>query len=327
MTLVSVVAPCFNEAPNIPELVGRITSAMSGDSSWELILVDDGSRDETWSVIRKTALDEPRIIGVRLSDNHGQQAALLAGLARSRGRCVVTLDADLQHPPEVIPAMLACWTRGAQVVHTQRVNDDEWPFFKRWTSRVFNRLASVLSGAPMPPGSADFRLMDRDVVAEVVKSAGARPFIRGQITGRGYREESVPYRFSPRTGGSSGYTWPKMIRLAADGFLTMSERPVRTSISLGVFFTVIASLWGFWGIGVRVTAPGSMSRLVPEWATVVAAVTFFSGILFIQVGWIGSYVARVLRDTRTRPAFTVAETTPDRPLESGATADSTADSA
>src|SRR5689334_8080884 len=216
--LVSVVAPCHNEAPNVEPLYTALSvSLRSADWDSQIVLVDDGSTDETWTAINRIARRDPRVRGVRLARSFGQQAAILAGLKHARGDAVVTMDADLQHPPALIPLMIRQWLQGTPVVLTRRSDSADTGAFKRVTSAMFYRVFSLLTGVPMTAGTGEFRLIDRRVVDYLLSLQEGEYFLRGLIGWTGFSSVTVPFDAGPRLAGGTQYSLRKTLRLGVWG--------------------------------------------------------------------------------------------------------------
>jgi len=302
---VSIVVPVYNEEANLRELHRRLTLAVSPvEPSYEILLVDDGSRDESFRTMLELRAADPRVRCVRLLRNFGHQVAVAAGLDFADGQCVVTLDADLQHPPELVPELLRLWAEGYEVVSTRRDDGPEIGRIKRWTSRLFYRVMSALSDVALDPGSADFRLLDARVVGALRGLRERGHFLRGLVTWLGFREVSVPYRAAPRFSGASKYSLRAMVRLAAAGITSFSTVPLHLSTYLG--FAV--SLLSFAYAGYAVYANLFTSRTVEGWTSVMVAVLFLAGVQLISLGIIGAYLARVFQELKGRPLYLVRDT-------------------
>jgi glycosyltransferase involved in cell wall biosynthesis len=302
---VSIVVPVYNEEANLRELHRRLTLALSPvEASYEILLVDDGSHDASFQTMVEIRAGDARVRCVRLLRNFGHQVAVAAGLDFSDGQCVVTMDADLQHPPELIPELLRHWAEGYEVVSTRRDDGPEIGRFKRWTSRLFYRAMSALSDVTLDPGSADFRLLDARVVDALRSLRERGHFLRGLVTWLGFREISVPYRAGPRFAGASKYSMRSMVRLAADGITSFSSVPLHLSTYLG--FAV--SLLSFAYAGYAVYAHVFTNRTVEGWTSVMVAVLFLAGVQLISLGIIGAYLARVFQELKGRPLYLVRDT-------------------
>ena len=303
--LVSIVAPCHNEEPNLDPLYQAISFQLrSGDWEYQLVLVDDGSTDGTWATICRLARSDPRVRGVRLARSFGQQAAILAGLEHARGQAVVTMDADLQHPPALIPVMVQHWQAGTPVVLTQRFDSADIGRFKRVTSAMFYRIFSALTGVPMAAGTGEFRLIDRKVVDYLLALHEGEYFLRGLISWTGFRSVTVPFDAAPRHAGETKYSLRRMLRLAVSGVTAFSLTPLRIGTVLGLATAFLAFLeLGY----VLLQAAGG--HTVPGWASDVGVTTLLFGVQFILLGLIGEYLGRVYLAAKYRPPFLVEETT------------------
>src|SRR5262245_2702376 len=230
--LISVIVPAHDEASALPEVIGGIADALDTQAH-EIIVVDDGSTDGTWGAIGELRRLHPQLRALRFTRNFGHQAAILAGMMAARGQAVIMMDADGQHPPELLPDLIAPWKNGAMVVQAVRVGGTGG-LVKRWTSRLFYRALSRVSGVKIPEGSADFRLLGRPVVDTILRSTGALLFLRGLIPWLGFEVAHVPFQAAPRLAGRPSYTWGRMIRLSLDGLMSFSIIPLRLCTALGV---------------------------------------------------------------------------------------------
>lgn len=272
------------------------------DVPYEIVFVDDGSTDGTWSLVCQAAAGDAHIRGLSLSRNFGHQNAIFAGLHHSTGDVVITMDGDLQHPPSMLPELFREWTSGNLVVETRRIESEDVSFFKKTTSRWFYRLFSLLSGLPLTEGTSDFRLMDRKVVNAVLEMQDAALFLRGISYWVGFQRTTVPYQAQPRHSGNTKYSLLKMIRFAISSMLSFSLVPLR----LGIWLGVVTSGLAFIEL-VYILITYLRGDVVPGWASTLALVSFMFGMLFILVGIIGSYVGNILETVKNRPRFIVRE--------------------
>lgn len=304
--LVSVVVPAFNESENIPLLHERLAAVMdaAAPGKWELIFVDDGSRDATWSVISKLAAENPGIRGARLSRNFGHQYALMAGMEISRGNAVINMDCDLQHPVEMLPVLIEKWREGYKVVKTVRQDECEVGWFKRWTSRGFYRLFSYLSGVNLQPGMADFRLLDREALNELMRFREEGLFLRGLVEWIGFPSCAIPYQAGERACGKSRYSFRKMLSLAWKGVSSFSILPLRIGIVLGLIGSLVSAISVFYAFFGKIFGYGT----VPGWASTLMVLSLLFSLLFVYLGILGEYIARIVVEVRRRPRFIVSET-------------------
>ncbi len=304
--MLSVVAAAYDEADVLPAFVGRLATVLEATGEpWEVVLVDDGSRDGTWGAIEAAAEAEPRIRGIRLSRNFGHQLALTAGLSVARGDGVITMDSDLQHPPEVIPALLAAARDGSDVVYAVRSAADAASFWKRFSARVFYKLLNKLSSLELPEGAADFRWMSRRVVDVVAAMPERHRFLRGLVRWAGYRQTFVEYERGVREGGESKYGLRRMILFAWDAVVSFSSFPLRVASVLGICVSLLGWLYLVYVLIVKVFT----NKAVPGWTSVTAAVLLLGGAQLVFLGILGQYVGRMYDDVKQRPLFLIAEDT------------------
>jgi dolichol-phosphate mannosyltransferase len=276
-----------------------------GRDDWELVFVDDGSSDGTWQAIDALNKADARVRGVRLSRNFGHQSALMAGLAAARGQAVIMMDADLQHPPELLPQLVAKWREGFQIVHAVRRDPPRLSWFKRKTSRAYYRMFAFLSGVEIEPGAADFRLLDRQVLDEILQFGEEGLFLRGIVHWVGYATASVPFDCGERHAGSSKYSLTKMLQLGWHGVSAFSLVPLRIGIVIGLISSTIA----FLGVCYAILGKWLDKEAIPGWASSVAISSFLFGVLFVFLAVLAEYVGRIAVEVRHRPRFLVRETT------------------
>ena len=252
-TSLSVVIPCFDEEAVIRKTHGRLVAVLEAvpELDFELIYVDDGSRDTSLNILRELQCDDSRVRILALSRNFGHQIAITAGIQHASGDAVVVIDADLQDPPEVIPDMIKRWRAGADIAYGVRVRRDGETVFKRWTANIFYRLLDRLADISIPLDAGDFRLMDRRVVDAFLSMPERDRFVRSMVAWTGFRQDPVPYRRAPRAAGESKYALEKMLRFAADGLLSFSTTPLRLAICLGLLTSGLALLGIVYTLAVR----------------------------------------------------------------------------
>jgi len=311
----SVVVPCYNEEEVLGATNGRLVSVLERHfpAAYELVYVDDGSRDDTRRLLGEIARGGPGIRVVCLSRNFGHQLAVSAGIDHATGDAVVLIDADLQDPPELIPEMVRQWACGADVVYGVREVRHGETAFKRGTARLFYRLLNWLSDVPIPHDTGDFRLMDRRVV-DVLRAMPERDrFIRGMVAWAGFRQEPFRYQRDPRLAGETKYSLGKMVKFAIDGVVSFSTQPLRLATWTGF----AAALLGMVGIVYAVTARLLTDQWVPGWAALFVAVMFMGGIQLLALGVIGEYVGRLFMQSKERPTYVVAAVWGDGPGQGG----------
>lgn len=304
--IVSVVVPAFNEVANIPLLYQHISEVLQKmvSDDWELIIVDDGSRDTSWSAICNLSKKDQKIKGLRLSRNFGHQYALMAGMEMATGLAVITMDCDLQHPVEILPVLYAKWREGFKVVKTLRQDVHEIGWFKEWTSRTFYRLFTYLSGMELQPGEADFRLLDRQALDELLRFNEQALFLRGLTEWIGFSSCAVPYNADQRAFGQPQYSLKKMLSLAWKGLSSFSIMPLRIGSLIGLLGSLLSLLGIFYAFLGKIFGAGT----VPGWASTVMVISLLFFLLFVYLGLLGEYVGRVLIEVRGRPRFIVRDT-------------------
>jgi glycosyltransferase involved in cell wall biosynthesis len=299
--LLSVVAPMYEEQDTVAPFTERVASAL-GDIAYELILVDDGSKDATATAMATVAAADPRIKVVALSRNFGHQPALTAGLEHARGDVIVMIDGDLQDPPEVIPEMLARWRDGIDVVYAVRQQRLGETAFKRVTARGFYRTFRRLTGLDLAVESGDFRLMDRRALNALLAMPERNRFLRGMTVWIGFSQIAVPFVRHERHAGVTKYPFRKMLRFSFDAITSFSSRPLQWATFLGFFFSLVA----FLAIPLTIIAryANIFERGVP---TTIIAILLLGGIQLITLGIIGEYVGRIYDEVKHRPLYVVGK--------------------
>ena len=299
----SVVIPVFNEEDNIDILLKTLVDSIPR-LSYEIIIIDDGSTDGTWERVKHYAIANTNIKGVKLVRNFGHQHALLAGLACAQGLCIISMDGDLQHPPSLIPAMLVKYQAGFLVVNTCRDDTKVATLFKRKSSSLFYKIFSFLTDVPMAPGLSDFRLLDRLVVEQLLKLEDVDIFVRGAVEWLGFPSITIPYEAGKRFAGVSKYSLAKMINFARGSIVSFSTKPLVLGVWLGIF----TSMFAFFEI-VYILYQVLNHKTVPGWASTVGIISFLFGVLFIMLGIVGTYIARIHIALQNRPKYVVGELT------------------
>jgi dolichol-phosphate mannosyltransferase len=298
---VSIVIPSYNEASNIVALYEQIKKVLS-NTLLELLFVDDGSSDNTLSVIESLAHRDSDVKFISFSRNFGHQNALKAGLDFATGDCVISMDADLQHPPELLSTLIEKWKEGYDIVYTIRNDNQETSFFKRTTSRAFYKLINYLSDIDIKPGSADFRLLDRKVVDVLKNSINEyQLFYRGLIPWMGYNQTSIEYFPNKRYSGKSKYSFYKMMNFAIDGITSFSIKPLKMAIMLGIILSVFSALYGLYAIGMSIFT----DQTVRGWTSILLSVLFIGGVNMILLGIIGEYIGKIYLQSKNRPHYII----------------------
>lgn len=303
----SIVIPTFNEEGNILPLYEQITEVLKHIqiTAYELIFIDDGSSDSSVLQIEKLRQADTSVHLIEFSRNFGHQHALKAGLDCARGAAVISLDADLQHPPALIPEMLTLWRSGAQVVYTRRQDKKNIGFFKKISAKAFYWLANRLSEVPIEEGTADFRLLDRKVVAAIKSFKESHLFLRGLIPTLGFKQVALDYEPAQRFSGQSKYSFSKMFQFAINGITSSSAKPLYFSIYLGLFFAFLAFVYGCYAIYISIFTDAAITG----WTSLIASVLFIGGIQMILIGIVGIYLGKLFVQSKQRPTYIIKSST------------------
>jgi len=296
----TVIIPVFNEEKTIPLLVTRLTSVLDRVSSnWEILFVNDGSADSTYAAVLNAHERDPRVCGVSLSRNFGKEIAIMAGLDMSDSEAIILMDADLQHPPEVIEEFVAKWREGYDVVYGERTNWHNGNVAHRLFAGSFYGLFRLLSGTRLPQGAGDFRLMNRKSVNALKAIPERQRFTKGLYSWIGFKSAAVKYHVEPRHDGVSRFNFRKLFHFALDGLVSFSIVPLRMASVIGLLIS-LASL----AIGLYVIYETLRSGVqVPGYATIVVSVTFLSGVQLLFLGVIGEYIGRIYTEVKQRPHY------------------------
>lgn len=302
--LVSIVVPVFNEKENVKPLLKRLLAAVK-KYEHEIIFVDDGSKDQTVDIIRTEAQKNSSIKLISFYRNFGHQMALTAGYGVAKGACVITLDADLQDPPEIISEMIAKWESGAKIVYAQRKKRDVDNFIKKITANIFYAFINFLSDTPIPTDVGDYRLLDREVVEFLNDLPEQARFLRGLVAWGGHPSAYVYFEREKRLTGETHYTFSKMVNFALDGIIAFSIKPLRLSIYFGFFAS---------GFSILVIVVKSIQHFIlqqgdwlPGWASLFFSIVFLGGVQLITIGIIGEYIGKIYKEVQRRPQFLIRE--------------------
>lgn len=300
--LISIIVPVLNEEGNLRPLYQRVASAMRDVGyAFELIVVDDGSTDASVQVVSELHAGDARVKLVSLSRNFGHQLALTAGMDHANGVAVIVMDADLQHPPELIARLIAGWRDGYDIVYTLRVATEGAGWLKQVTSSLFYRVFKRLTGMDLPENVADFRLMDRKVVASFKIIRERSRFLRGLTSWVGFKTLGVPYQASSRLSGASKYSLSRMMRFALDGLVSFSTVPLYVGIYVGLFQASIGFLYSIYILYVRFFT----ALAIPGWTSVILMIAIGGGIQLILMGVIGLYIGKIFEEVKQRPLYLV----------------------
>jgi len=298
---ISCILPAFNEGESLPALLTQLSDELRQHfTRWEVVVVNDGSSDDT-EIAMLPWLHGRNVRYVSLSRNFGKEAALTAGLDRARGDLVLLMDADLQHPPALIPDMLAAWREGADMVYTVRKTRDDESALKKLGTRLFYRIVNAGSAVEIPANAGDFRLLDRAVVDALKSLPERNRFMKGLYAWVGFRSVAVDYEPNERFAGESSFSMRGLSRLAVTGVTAFTNAPLRLWSAVGATIAVGAILGGVWFIIEHYT----FGTEVPGWATLAVSTMFFSGVQLLSIGILGEYVGRIFDEVKQRPVYLV----------------------
>jgi dolichol-phosphate mannosyltransferase len=300
----SVVIPVYNESETLPELYDRLDDVLSAlGETYEIIFVNDGSSDRSLEILRELRKEDGNIKIISFSRNMGHQVALTAGLDHANGEAVITMDADLQHPPQFIAQLVAKWREGYEIVYTVRERTEGTSWVKNLTSGLFYRLLRAISQVDVKPSAADFRLMGRKAVSAFRSLRERRRYVRGLVPWLGFPSTEVPYIADKRFAGDSKYSWRKMGQLALSGIMSFSVVPLRIALYLGLVIAAFSGIYALYAIYSRVFT----DRLRSGWASLIVVTLFLGSIQLIFMGILGEYIATIMEEVKQRPLYIVEE--------------------
>ena len=303
----SIVVPVYNEELIIEELQRRMVAAAEAiTENYEIIFVNDGSRDGSLLKLKAACDLNPKLHYISFSRNFGHQIAITAGMDYCRGQAIVTIDGDLQDPPELIPKMYEEYQNGYKVIYAKRSKRKGESFFKLFTARMFYRLMARLVSFEIPLDVGDFRLISRDVLVYLKQMKEYDKYIRGQIAWLGFRSTYVMFDRDERKFGKTNYPFRKMLRLAFNGITAFSDSPLKIATGLGFTVCVFSFLTLLYAIYVYIFAH---ERVLPGWASTIVSITFLGGVQLLCLGMIGEYISRIINNVRDRPLYVVDQTT------------------
>lgn len=300
---ISVIIPAYNEAGNIEVIANRVSEQLEHFGSYEIIIVDDGSTDSTLDEIKEVSKNDQSVKYISFSRNFGHQKAVKAGLDYAKGDCVISMDADLQHPPELIKELIKKWREGYDIVYTVRKDIQGIGLFKKTTSRIFYKLINWISDVDIPLGAADFRLMDKKVVAELKKFQENFLFLRGLVSWLGYKQTGIEYDIRNRYSGSSKYSVRKMVSFAIQGITSFSTMPLRVSMIIGFVISFFAFLYMLYALFIKIY----YQTALPGWTSILISVLFLGGMQLMFLGLIGEYLGKMFIETKNRPNYVIKE--------------------
>ena len=308
--LVSIVVPVFNEEEALPLFYAQLRETLDAlGREWELIFVDDGSKDRTGELIDRFAEEEPAVKAVHFSRNFGHQAALCAGLERAKGEYTITMDGDGQHPPRLIPQMIGLAESGYDIVLTQRIEKEQRSSFKKWSSETFYKVLNRVSDTQTLPGGADFRLMNRQALDALLSLPEFHKFLRGMVSWIGFRSVILPFEVPERLAGHTKYSLKKMFRLASDAVFSFSMVPLYIGLSAGALFLILALIEAVYVLSFWIS--GNTENLAPGWSSLMFMLLIIGAVLMIIMGFLGVYVGYIFQEVKHRPVYIIRQKTRD----------------
>ena len=302
--LISVVVPVYNEEDALPLFYAQLREALDAlNHDWEIIFVNDGSKDKTAEIIDRLAAETSSIRTVHFSRNFGHQAALCAGLERAKGDYTITMDGDGQHPPKLIPQMIELADSGFDIVLTQRVEADQKNSFKKWSSETFYKLLNKVSDTQTLPGGADFRLMNRQALDALLSLPEFHKFLRGMVSWIGFRSVILPFEVPDRLAGQTKYSLKKMFRLGSDAIFSFSMIPLYIGLTAGGLFLILALVEAIYVLSFWIS--GHTESLAPGWSSLMFMLLIIGAVLMIIMGFIGIYVGYIFQEVKHRPVYII----------------------
>ena len=304
---ISIIVPVYNEESSLPfffERMRKVLDSLKAKYRVKVLLIDDGSRDRSWKMIREISLSDDDFSGIRLSRNFGHQAALSCGYEFASGDALISIDSDLQDPPEVIPELVRRWEEGNRVVLAVRRKREGETKFKLWTAKIYYKVLSKLSETETQESSGDFRLLDRMAVDAFKKITETHRYIRGLVGWLGFRRCVVEYDRSPRCAGASKYPFVKMVRLAMDGIISLSFWPLRAAYISAILLMIPFLLYLAYNLLLYLFFDVAM---VPGWSSLILAIVLFGAFNLFMLGVLGEYTGRIYTEVKRRPVFLVEE--------------------
>jgi polyisoprenyl-phosphate glycosyltransferase len=302
---IAIVIPSYNEEGNIEVLVKTLHDVLQKlPYDYDLIFVDDGSSDMTLQTLQSLSRNDKKLFYIELSRNFGHQNALKAGVDIAKANAVITMDGDMQHPPDLLPVLIQKWEEGYDVVYTRREDDKNLSYFKKKTSKSFYNIMNYLSEVKFEPGTADFRLMDEKVVRVFTDFSENELFIRGLINWLGFKQFAIDYKPADRFSGKSKYTVKRMMRFAIQGITSFSTRPLHIAIFLGIGLSVFAFVFYIGYVLYSIY----FGHVISGWASVITTIVFFGGLNLLVLGIIGMYIGKLFIQSKQRPNYLIRST-------------------
>ena len=304
MIKISIILPTYNESENVLRVYNAIKEVtVPLKLKYEIIYVDDNSPDDTINIVKQLRESDPNVKYILMSDRFGDQECLMAGLAHANGDAVITMDADLEHPPRYIPQMISAWEDGAEIVVMKRSQKDYSSIFKKWSEILFYKFLGIISSGKIIYRFAGFALMDKKVVKALGKFQENDPFLRGLITLVGFKRTELYYKEDERIAGKTKYSISNMIRLGLTGITSFSNAPLYLSFYLGTAIVLLSLLYSM----IVLYEVLVIGLIIPGWASTILLITFFGGVQLFSIGLLGIYISKIFLETKRRPNYIIRE--------------------
>jgi len=300
---ISVIIPAYNEEGNILILTERLHKVLDQFSEFEIIFIDDGSNDNTLNNIKIVTENFKNIKYISFTRNFGHQNALRAGINYAKGNCIISMDADLQHPPELLPLFIEKWNQGYDIVYSVRSDNNKTSWIKKLTSNTFYRILNFISDIKIEQGAADFRLIDRKVADCLNTMPESDIFYRGMLNWLGFKSIGIRYCAEKRKFGRSKYSYGKMFSLATRGITSLSIKPLKISTYLGLIIASLSIIFAFYAVFIKLFT----DRAIQGWSSILIMICFIGGIQLIMIGILGEYIGRIFLETKKRPDYIIKE--------------------
>ena len=303
--LCSVIVPMYNEEAVIWETYNRLTKVMDElNEAYEIIFINDGSKDKTKDILNEICNQNNKIKMIDFARNFGHQVAITAGMDYAAGECMVIIDGDLQDPPELIPEMIKKWKSGYDVVYGKRKSRQGETLFKKFTAKAFYRILRSMTDVSIPVDTGDFRLIDRKVCEALKQLPERSRYVRGLMSWVGFKQTAIEFERSERFAGETKYPLKKMLKLASDGIMSFSYKPLKLASYLGTLLSGLSFLYLIIVLLQKIFAP---ETVISGWASLIAVNLFFNGIVLLMLGIIGEYIGRIYDEAKGRPLYVISE--------------------
>ena len=307
MKKISAIIPMYNEEKVVKECYKRITNVLTNltNYEYEIIIIDDGSNDNTFNLLKEIAIFDTKVKVISLTRNFGHQAAVIAGLKITTGDCAVIIDADLQDPPELIPDMLKLWEDGNKIIYGKRKKRKGESIFKVSSAKIFYKTLNILADVEIPRDTGDFRLVDKEAIDVINQLPEHNKFLRGLWSWTGFKQIPFEYEREKRFAGKTKYPFRKMMKLAQDGIIGFSTKPLKIVGALGIFSIIISIVILIYSLLSYIL---KLNNLEPGWTSIMVTVTLFSGVQLVSLWVISEYIGRIYDESKSRPQYIINKT-------------------